>query len=176
MVSRASAEAARSAIPTTLSEALIAYEKAYMTRREPSEASRRQSVHYARKAVRLMKAETLALSRLNASVIRLMIETAKGSAGERHHVFGGLSRFLSWCRKQQLIEHNPCDSFDRNERPKPGKAEVTSRHSKSYTPFGPPPRTSRCAISSGSFCSRPCDAVKRRAFSGAKSISTEAAF
>lgn len=122
MVSRASAEAARSAIPTTLSEALIAYEKAYMTRREPSEASRRQSVHYARKAVRLMKAETLALSRLNASVIRLMIETAKGSAGERHHVFGGLSRFLSWCRKQQLIEHNPCDSFDRNERPKPGKA------------------------------------------------------
>ena len=33
-----------------------------------------------------------------------------------------LSRFLSWCRKQRLIEHNPCDDLDRDERPKPGRA------------------------------------------------------
>jgi integrase len=55
-------------------------------------------------------------------MIRLMVETAEGSAGERRHVFGALSRFLTWCRKQRLIEHNPCDDFDRAERPKPGKA------------------------------------------------------
>ena len=60
-----------------------------MARREPSEASRRQLIHYARKAVRLMKAEALALPRLGASMIRLMVETAEGSAGERRHVSAG---------------------------------------------------------------------------------------
>ena len=93
-----------------------------MARREPSEASRRQTIHYARKAVRLMEAEALAPSRLGGSTIRLMVETAEGSAGERKHVFDELSRFLSWCRRQGLVEHNPCDALDRDERPKPGKA------------------------------------------------------
>ena len=122
MASKTSAVAERAALPTTLSETLDAYENAVMARREPSEATKRQSVHYARKAVRLMRAETLALSWLDPSMIRLMVETAEGSAGERRHVFGALFRFLSWCRKQRLIEHNPCDDFDRSERPKPGKA------------------------------------------------------
>jgi integrase len=122
MASKASAVAERAALPTTFSETIDAYEKAVMARREPSEATRRQHVHYTRKAVRLMRAETLALSRLDASMIRLMVETAEGSAGERRHVFGALSRFLWWCRKQRLIERNPCDDFDQSERPKPGKA------------------------------------------------------
>jgi integrase len=122
MASRASAVAERAVLPTTLAETLDAYEKAVMARREPSEASRRQLIHYARKAVRLMNAEALAPSRLGVSTIRLMVETADGSAGERKHVFGALNRFLSWCKKQRLIEHNPCDDLDRNERPKPGKA------------------------------------------------------
>ena len=122
MASRASAVAERAVLPTTLSETLDAYEKALMARREPSEASRRQTIHYARKAVRLMEAEALAPSRLGVSTIRLMVETAEGSAGERKHVFDELSRFLSWCRRQGLVEHNPCDALDRDERPKPGKA------------------------------------------------------
>jgi integrase len=122
MASKALAVAERAALPTTLSAALDSYQRAVMARREPSEASRRQLIHYARKAVRLMKAEALAPSRLGPSMIRLMVETAEGSAGERRHVFGALSRFLTWCRKQRLIEHNPCDDFDRAERPKPGKA------------------------------------------------------
>jgi integrase len=122
MASVAASVAARTVLPTTLAEALDAYEKAVMARREPKEATRRQSIHYARKAVRLMKAEKLALTRLDSSVILLMIETAEGSAGERRHVFGALSRFLSWSRRQKLIEHNPCDDIERNERPKPGKA------------------------------------------------------
>ena len=119
---RASVVAERGLLPQSLSEALDAYEKAVMARREPSEASRRQMIHYARKALRLMRAETLALGQLDVRVIRLMVETAEGSAGERRHVFGALCRFLSWCRKQCLIEHNPCDDLDRNERPKAGKA------------------------------------------------------
>ena len=69
-----------------------------------------------------MEAEALAPSRLGGSTIRLMVETAEGSAGERKHVFDELSRFLSWCRRQGLVEHNPCDALDRDERPKPGKA------------------------------------------------------
>jgi integrase len=122
MASQAAAVAERAVLPTTLSETLDAYEEAVMARREPSEASRRQMIHYARKAVRLMEAEALAPSRLGVSAVRLMVETAKGSAGERKHVFDELSRFLSWCRRQGLVEHNPCDTLDRDERPKPGKA------------------------------------------------------
>ena len=120
MASQASAVAARAVLPTTLSEALDAYEKAVLARREPRESSRRQHIHYARKAVRLLKAEALEPARLEASMVRLMVETAEGSAGERRHIFGGLSRFLAWARRQGLIAHNPCDALDRGERPKPG--------------------------------------------------------
>jgi integrase len=122
MAVRAAAEAARALLPTMLSQALDGYEKAVMARREPSVATRRQSVHYARKAVRLMKAETLPLSRLDASMIRLTIETAEGSAGERRHVFGGLSRFCDWLIEERMTEANPCASVPRRARPKPGKA------------------------------------------------------
>jgi integrase len=122
MAFRTSAVAQRGVMPTTFSQALDAYEKAVMARREPSETTRRRMIHYARKAVRLLNAEALEPSRLGSSMIRLMVETADGSAGERRHVFGALSRFLSWCRRQGLVEHNPCDALDRGERPKPGKA------------------------------------------------------
>jgi hypothetical protein len=70
-----------------------------------------------------MEAEALPPLRLDASIVRLMVETAEGSAGERRHVFGGLNRFLAWCRRQKLIEHNICDDLDRDERPKPGKGD-----------------------------------------------------
>jgi integrase len=122
MAVRAVAEADRALLPTMLSQALDGYQKAVMARREPSEATRRQSVHYARKAVRLMKAETLPLSRLDASMIRLTIEIAEGSAGERRHVFGGLSRFCDWLVEERMINANPCASVPRRARPKPGKA------------------------------------------------------
>jgi len=122
MAVRGVAEAARALLPTMLSQALDGYQKAVMARREPSEATRRQSVHYARKAVRLMKAETLPLSQLDASMIRLTIEIAEGSAGERRHVFGGLSRFCDWLVEERMINANPCASVPRRARPKPGKA------------------------------------------------------
>jgi integrase len=122
MALRTSAVAERAVLPKTLAATLDAYEKAVLARREPTETSRRQSIHYARKGVRLMDTEAIPPSELSVCAVRLMIETADGSAAERKHVFGALSRFLSWCRKQRLIEHNPCDDLDREERPKPGKA------------------------------------------------------
>ena len=122
MASRASAEAVRAVQATTLAASLDVYEKAVMARREPKEPTRRQSVHYARKAVRLMKAEALELSRLEAVIIRLMIEIAPGSTGERRHVFGALSRFCDWLVEERMIEANPCASVPRRARPKPSKA------------------------------------------------------
>jgi integrase len=122
MASRASAVAERSTRPTTVEDVVDAYEKALMARRQPSETTRRQAIAYARKAVRLMEANALGLSAIDARSVRLLIETMPGSDGERRHVFGGLNKVLTWCRREGLIDHNPCDVLDRSERPKPGKA------------------------------------------------------
>jgi integrase len=124
MASRAFAEASRSIIPTTVAEALDAYAKALAARTTPKEQSRRHSLHYARKAVRLMQTEAPPLAAINVRMIRLLLETIPGSQAERRQVYGGLSRFLTWCRRQRLIERNPCDDLDRDERPKPGKART----------------------------------------------------
>src|SRR5580658_10317991 len=52
----------------------------------------------------------------------MMVETMPGSQAERRHCFGGLDRFLTWCRKQDLVESNVCVDLDAEDRPKPGKA------------------------------------------------------
>jgi integrase len=39
------------------------------------------------------------------------------SPTERWHLFGSLRRFLGWARRQNLIESNPADDFDRHYRP-----------------------------------------------------------
>jgi integrase len=118
MASTANAVAERAILPSTVDEALEAYATALMNRRQPSETMRRKSIHYARKAVRLMKAETLTLAALSPAMARVMLETMTGSDGERYLVFRGLARFLAWCRKQELIELNVCDALDRDERPR----------------------------------------------------------
>ena len=122
MASRASVEAARAVVPQTVAEALDVYDRAMATRRQPSEWTRSENVRYARKSIRLLKAEGLAIGVLDVRMVRILVETAPGSDAERRHVFGGLSRFLAWCRKQGLVEANACDALDRDERPKPGKA------------------------------------------------------
>ena len=121
MAARATAVEERSNLPKSVNEALDAYAAALAARRQPSETARRVIVYYTRKAIRLMQAENLALSTLDQRAIRLMIETMPGSDGERCLVFNNLKRFLSWCVKQELIEHNHCDKFDRDERPKRGR-------------------------------------------------------
>jgi integrase len=122
MASRASIEAARAIVPQTVGETLSLYETAIMGRRQPSEWSRKQSVRYARLACTTMNASSLPLASIDVRAVRLMIETAPGADAQRRHIFGGLSRFISWCRKQGLVETNPCDALDRSERPKPGAA------------------------------------------------------
>jgi integrase len=121
MALRANVEASRSIIPVIGADALDAYAKALAARSTPSENSRRQALHYVRKAVRLMKAEALPLAAVNVSMVRLMLETMPGSQSERRQVFGNLSRFLTWCRRQGLVETNACDALDRDETPRPGK-------------------------------------------------------
>ena len=122
MASRANVEASRSILPITGAEALDAYARALASRSTPSERSRAETLRYARKAVRLMKAEALPLSGIDARMIRLMVETTPGSQAERRHCFGGLDRFLTWCRKTGLVERNVGDDLDADDRPKPGKA------------------------------------------------------
>jgi integrase len=120
--SRASAVAQRAILPQTVDIALDAYAKALGARSTPSERSRAETLRYARKAVRLMKAEALPLDAIDASAVRLLVETMCGSQAERRHCFGGLNRFLTWCRKTGLVERNVGDDLDADDRPKPGKA------------------------------------------------------
>jgi integrase len=124
MASRASLEARRAIVPTTVDEALDLYGRVLMSRSRPSERTRRQSVRYARLACRLMNAGPLPLVALGAPAIRLLTEVTPGSDSQRRHVYGGLNRFLVWSRKQGLLEINPCDALDRSDRPKPGKARA----------------------------------------------------
>jgi integrase len=118
MACTASAVALRSVLPSIVAEALEAYAAAFMARRQPSEQTRRKSIHYARKAIRLMQAETLSLAALEPAMARVMLETMAGSESERRLVFRGLRYFLAWCRKQGLVERNICDELDRDERPR----------------------------------------------------------
>ena len=89
MASRASVEAARSIIPATVAEALDAYAKAMAARTTPSEATRKQALHYVRKAVRLMQVEALPIAAVDVQMVRLLLETMRGSQAERRMIFGG---------------------------------------------------------------------------------------
>jgi integrase len=122
LAARASMTAARGVLPTTVGDTLDAYERALMVRSAPSLRTRKQSVRYARRAVMLLKASALSLAAIDVRMVRMLVETAPGSDAQRRHIYGGLNRFLKWCRKQGLIEINPCDALDRHDRPKPGRA------------------------------------------------------
>ena len=120
MASRVSVEAARTVVPTTVAQALDLYEQALTARRQLSPWTRKQSIRYARFACATMSVASLPLAAINAPAIRLMLETTSGSDARRWHILWRLNRFLKWCRKQGLIETNPCDALDRSDRPKPG--------------------------------------------------------
>ena len=119
---RARAIAARAVKPTTVAAAVDAYEQDVMKRREPSETSRRQAIHYARKAISLMQASELAVDRLDVASVRMLVRTMEGSAAEVRHVYGALSRFCGWMVEERLIEANPCDALPRRKRPRAGKS------------------------------------------------------
>ena len=122
MNARAQAIAERAVRPMTLGLAGDAYERDMLKRREPSETTRRQEVHYARKAIALIEADELAVHRLDMGAIRKLIRTMDGSDSEVRHVYGALSRFCDWMVEEGMIESNPCEALPRRQRPKPGKS------------------------------------------------------
>jgi integrase len=122
MRARAEAIALRELKAVVVADLMRDYEQALLARHEPSEASRRQSIHYAKKAVRLMRAETLAIGLIDVRMVRGLVESMRESAAERRHVFHGLLGFLDWLVRQGVIELNPCARLGRSERPRPGKA------------------------------------------------------
>jgi integrase len=122
MAARASIEAARAIVPATVAQALDLYARAMAARRQASLWTRKRSVDYARLAAATMNVSALPLAAITPSAIRLMVETTSGSDARRWHIYGALDRFLKWCRKQGLVETNPCDALDRDDKPKPGAA------------------------------------------------------
>ena len=168
--SRASQVAERAVLPQSAGEALDLYEKALMARRQPSEATRRQAIHYARKAVRLMSAEQLALAAIDARMVRVLIETMPGSDGERRHIFGPLGRFLSWCLGARARSSATSATIltARSGR-SPARRATMSPRPRSSSASGRRSRTSRSATSSGSCCSSPCAATRPQASAGPRS-------
>jgi integrase len=112
----------RSIVPTTVSEALDIFEKMLMAKAgpKPSPRTRAETIRYGRKAVRLMKAEAIAVGAVTALMARLMLDDFPNSQAEKRLTFSGLNQFLTWCRRREMIERNPLDDLDRGERPKPG--------------------------------------------------------
>jgi integrase len=115
-------------VGVTLGDALEFYETTLVTtatetvRRKSSEKTRKQAVAYARKAVRLMGAETMSPRAIDTATVRRMLDFLDASDAERRHVFGGLKRFLSWCCKRGMAPLNACDGLEKDERPKLGRA------------------------------------------------------
>jgi integrase len=112
--------ARRGAMPTTTGDALKLYAQTIASRAHLSENTKRATNHYARKAVRLLGGESIALSSIDTRSILLMIKAVDSSAFERRQVFSALNRFLTWCKKRRLVDTNPCDGIDADDRPKPG--------------------------------------------------------
>ena len=170
LASTASAVAQRAVLPSTVDEALGAYATALMNRRQPSEATRRKSIHYARKAVRLMKADPLTLAALTPAMARVMLETMTGL---RRRARPRLPRTRSL---PELGASNKDSSrltlATRSTATKNREAHsraTTSPRSTSCAPCGTPSKTNRNAILCGSCCSFRCDATRPSAWRGTKS-------
>ena len=118
---RADAMAPRALAPALARDAFALYDKAVKARSEPELKSRLQHLRYVSKALDLLDARDRPLKAIRAGEIRIMFETFAVSGSERCHVYVALARFLTWCRKNELILINPCDDLDRNDKPRAGK-------------------------------------------------------
>ena len=117
---RAAAEGQRALAPTLTRDAFALYERAVKARSEPKLKSRLQHLRYVAKAIDLLDVRDRPLQAIRAGEIRIMFETLRASGSERRHVYVALARFLTWCRKNELILVNPCDDLDRNDKPRAG--------------------------------------------------------
>jgi integrase len=130
---RAAAVAQRAPLaPTLARDAFALYDKAVRARSEPKLNSRLQHLRYVAKALNHLGAHDRQLKTISTGEIRIMLETMQVSAArgervpasraERRHVYVALTRFLTWCRKRELILVNPCDDLDDKEKPPKGKS------------------------------------------------------
>lgn len=122
LAQRANVEAARSFVVQTAGAAVDLYAQAIGARARLSDRTKRATVRYVIKAVRLLGGSGIALSAIDTPSVLLMLDAVDSSAFERHHVFSELTRFLDWCVKRQLIPANPCAGIDRDDRPRPGRS------------------------------------------------------
>lgn len=117
---RSKAIADRAVVPEvqTAAAALETYVKTVESDREIAMNTRRLKAFYVRKAVRQLKVENQPLTAIDDAAITAMLDGVV-SPTERWHLFGALRQFLAWAsnRKRRLIERNPCDDFERNQRP-----------------------------------------------------------
>jgi integrase len=112
----AAAVAARSILPETAADALEAYLLAIKNRQGIAANTRRLQGYYARKAITELKLERLPLTAIDEKAVRLMLDRI-ASPTQRWHLFSALKRFLGWARKRKLIDANPCEHFDADEKP-----------------------------------------------------------
>jgi integrase len=119
---RAAAEGQRALAPTITRGAFALYEKAIKARSEPKLKSRLQHLRYVAKAIDLLDVRDRQLQAILAGEIRIMFETLRASGSERWHIYIAFARFMTWCRKNELISVNPCDSLDRADKPRVGKS------------------------------------------------------
>jgi integrase len=117
---------ARANIPTTLAEAAAAYALDLSRRATPSLATRKQEVHYSRKALRVMGVEVLPTIELGPTPIRRLLRETNASPSEVSHLYGALSRLCDWMVEERLIDTNPCAGIPRSAKPK--------QRSRDYTP------------------------------------------
>ncbi len=122
LTSAASSVARRSIVPQTAGEAASLYAQALEARAHLSDATKRKTIHYVDKALRLIGGDAIALTAIDTRAVRLMVDAVDSSAFERHHVFGAFDRFMTWCAKRELIPVNPCSGIDRDDRPRPGRS------------------------------------------------------
>jgi integrase len=122
LTAAASSVAQRSIVPTTAGEVAALYAQTVSARTRLSDRTKRVTDHYVRKAIGLMKAETSPITAIDKRAVRLMLDALDDSDFERRHVFGAFNRFMDWCLKRELIDANPCNSIDREDRPRPGRS------------------------------------------------------
>jgi integrase len=122
LASLASATAQRSIVLRTAGEAAALYAQTISARERLSDRTRRKIIHYANKAIRVMGGEIIALAAIDRRAILLMLDAVNSSAFERLRVFEAFNKFMNWCVKRGLIDANPCDSIDREDRPGPGRS------------------------------------------------------
>ena len=102
-----------------------------LARRSPSETSRRQAIHYATKAIALMKAGGCG-RRLDVAAI-LEPHPHDGRREPKSAMsMAALSRFCGWMVEEGLIEANPCDAFPAASGRSRARRETTSHRSSEF--------------------------------------------